>query len=87
METIEQLTESILNAARERNHDEAQIIISDLLRKHMTPYITGLVDAKQIIRQWHGMNIPVQEEEIAWRIYEKNAPEMKTVNEALNGIK
>ncbi len=43
----------------------------------------ALRSAAQTIRDWHGMRIPPDLEEMVWRIYWNQSPEMKPVREAL----
>jgi hypothetical protein len=42
-----------------------------------------LQDAVKIIRDWHGMGMPKEAEKMAWDIYFRNAPEMKSIRAAL----
>lgn len=46
--------------------------------------VEALEEAKTIIRQWHGTAMSQEEESKMWEIYERNAPEMKRINSALN---
>jgi hypothetical protein len=42
-----------------------------------------LLEAKKIIRIFHGADIDGRAEEYIWNLYENNAPEMKRINEVL----
>jgi hypothetical protein len=45
--------------------------------------VEALRHAKQTIRAWHGMGMEGEQGEIAWDIYNQQAPEMKMINDAL----
>lgn len=49
------------------------------------PYLLStLIHARNVIRQWHEIeNGTYGEDDSAWRIYEKNAPEMRIINDAI----
>lgn len=77
-------------------HDEVTTLLADFacivalpIVKERIEAIAALKSAKQTIRTWHDMRtlhgIPIAKETIEqnWRIYEKNAPEMKAINAAL----
>jgi hypothetical protein len=49
--------------------------------------LSSLIEAKVIIRTWHGMNMNEEDEKKMWAIYEKNAPEMKRLNTAIDAAK
>ena len=43
--------------------------------------INGLNEAIGLIRGWHGMGMPTEQEERMWNIYNTMSPEMKRINE------
>lgn len=45
--------------------------------------LKALIEAKKIIRIWHGMGMPEQAERNMWIIYEGQSPEMKRINDAI----
>ena len=47
----------------------------------------ALVGAVDCIREWHNMGVPQKERSQLWDIYWRNAPEMKAIRAALEGVK
>ena len=47
----------------------------------------ALVGAVDCIRDWHNMGVPQKERSQLWDIYWRNAPEMKAIRAALEGVK
>lgn len=45
----------------------------------------ALCNAVQIIRDWHGMRMPREAEDLVWKIYWSHSPELKLIREALEG--
>lgn len=68
-------------------HDEITQIMADFaciialpIVKERAEFLTALKSAKSTIRNWHDMRHTYPG---AWAIYERNAPEMKAINEAI----
>jgi hypothetical protein len=57
------------------------------LEKQIADLESALTEAVELIRQWHNMDtagiLTKQEHEMSWKIYQKNAPEMKRINAVL----
>ena len=49
-EEIDDLVEAIILCANEEPYLEAKVLIADRLRKHITPYITEIVDLKEHVK-------------------------------------
>jgi hypothetical protein len=45
--------------------------------------LEALIHAKKVIRLHHGMGMNEPEEKMMWAIYDKNSPEMRVINNAL----
>jgi len=82
VETIEILTDEIIDICRENGHTDAQIIVADRIVKHVKPFVVALLRAKSTIRQWNGMGLSGEAEQSCWDAYQ-SSPEMKEINSAL----
>jgi hypothetical protein len=53
--------------------------------------LAALEESVRVIRVWHevwhGMRMPKTTEEMAWRIYSTESPEMKRINAAIEELK
>ena len=69
------------------NVGEAQPALDSPEERHQ--HISLLTHAVKVIRTFHGINIPQQDEKFVWNLYYQNAPEMKPLREALEkaGVK
>lgn len=45
--------------------------------------LEALIQAKKIIRTWHGIGMSKENEDHLWSIYNNQAPEMKIINETI----
>lgn len=81
---IDRLTADL--RAEERGQDNLRREIDRLTadNKVLREALVGAVDC---IREWHNMGVPQKERSQLWDIYWRNAPEMKAIRAALEGVK
>jgi hypothetical protein len=56
--------------------------VDELIAEARQELIGVLLDAVEVIKTWHNMGMPKDDEE-TWRLYYENAPEMRTIREAI----
>lgn len=56
--------------------------VNELVAEARQELMGVLADAVAVIKTWHNMGLPRGDEE-TWRLYYENAPEMRTIREAI----